>query len=117
MLLIRAPSYASSHDAPLNWAGPDLFGSLGILAFAFTCTHVCFSVYLSLKDQTIGSWTISTGLAAVVTWAVSIAFAMIGYLSFGSDVQPNLFLNFPPDDPLVNIGRFALGFSMVLTIP
>ncbi|KAI9364588.1 transmembrane amino acid transporter protein-domain-containing protein [Pilaira anomala] len=116
-LLIRAPAYAKSHESPLEWEGPDIFGALGILAFAFACSHVCFSVFLSQKDQTIKSWTITTTLASIMSWSVSISFAVIGYLSFGRDVQPNLFLNFPDDDLVVNIGRFALGFSMILTIP
>ncbi|GAA5802316.1 hypothetical protein HPULCUR_007780 [Helicostylum pulchrum] len=116
-LLIRAPAYAKSHESPLDWEGPDIFGALGILAFAFACSHVCFSVFLSLKDQTTKSWTITATLASIMSWTVSISFAVIGYLSFGKDVQPNLFLNFPDDDLVVNIGRFALGFSMILTIP
>lgn len=101
----------------MNWVGPDIFGALGILAFAFSCTHVCFSVFLSLKDQTIRSWTISTTLASITSWIISLSFALIGYLSFGKDVQPNLFLNFPSNDMIVNVGRFTLGFSMILTIP
>ncbi|KAG0741678.1 hypothetical protein G6F57_002110 [Rhizopus arrhizus] len=116
-LIWRAPTYAKSHDAPLHWQSPDIFGALGILAFAFACPHVCFSVYLSLKQQAIESWKMTTTLASIITWIVSISFAAIGYLSFGVDVQPNLFLNFPPNDLVVNIARFALGFSMILTIP
>lgn len=116
-LLIRAPAYSKSHEAPLEWVPKDIFGALGILAFAFACSHVCFSVFLSLKDQTIRSWTITTTLASIMSWVVSISFAVIGYLSFGQDVEPNLFLNFPADDVVVNLGRFALGFSMILTIP
>ncbi|KAG1558289.1 hypothetical protein G6F49_004630 [Rhizopus delemar] len=116
-LIWRAPTYAKSHDAPLNWQSPDIFGALGILAFAFACPHVCFSVYLSLKQQAIESWKMTTTLASIITWIISISFAAIGYLSFGVDVQPNLFLNFPPDDLVVNVARFALGFSMILTIP
>ncbi|KAI8378173.1 transmembrane amino acid transporter protein-domain-containing protein [Choanephora cucurbitarum] len=116
-LLIRAPAYSAAHEAPLNWQGPDIFGALGILAFAFSCSHVCFSVFLSLSDQTSRAWTITTSLASVMSWIASISFALIGYLCFGQDVQPNLFLNFPADDAVVNVGRFALGFSMILTIP
>jgi sodium-coupled neutral amino acid transporter 11 len=94
-----------------------MFGALGILAFAFACSQVCFGVFLSLEDQTDRAWSISNFLAFFISWFVSIAFAVIGYLSFGKDVQPNLFLNFPDDDTLVNVGRFALGFSMILTVP
>ncbi|KAI8979175.1 transmembrane amino acid transporter protein-domain-containing protein [Mycotypha africana] len=116
-LLIRAPAYSKSHEAPLSWQGPDLFGALGILAFAFACSHVCFNVFLSLKDQRIKSWTITTTFASVMSWIASISFAVVGYISFGQDVQANLFLNFPNNDNIVNVGRFALGFSMILTVP
>ncbi|KAI9279800.1 transmembrane amino acid transporter protein-domain-containing protein [Sporodiniella umbellata] len=116
-LLIRAPTYAQSHDSPLGWHSPDLFGALGILAFAFSCPHVCFSVYLSQKQQSVQAWHQTTTLASILTWIISFSLALVGYLSFGVDVHPNLFLNFPADDTVVNIARFALGFSMILTIP
>ncbi|KAI9028321.1 transmembrane amino acid transporter protein-domain-containing protein [Phycomyces nitens] len=116
-LLVRAPVYAPQHDAPLTLAGGDIFGALGIMAFAFACSQVAFNNYLSQQDQTERGWAISTTLATVMSWVTSIAFAVVGYLSFGTAVQPNLFLNFPADDMVVNVGRFALGFSMILTIP
>ncbi|CEG74708.1 hypothetical protein RMATCC62417_09876 [Rhizopus microsporus] len=116
-LIWRAPAYSKSHEAPLAWHGPDIFGALGILAFAFACPHVCFNVFLSLKHQTMRSWNTTTTYASIMSWIVSISFALVGYLCFGKDVQPNLFLNFPADDLIVNIARFLLGFSMILTIP
>ncbi|KAI8391589.1 transmembrane amino acid transporter protein-domain-containing protein [Radiomyces spectabilis] len=116
-MLIRAPVYAPEHRAPLTWVGSDIFGALGIMAFAFACSQVAFDNFRSQKDQSSSGWAKSTTLATIMSWFVSMAFAVLGYLSFGVDVQPNLFLNFPNDDPIVNIGRFALGFSMLLTIP
>lgn len=116
-MLIRAPAYASSHDAPISIVGPDFFGAVAIMAFAFACSQVAFNNFLTLKEQTSRAWAQAVTIAAIISYVVSMGFAIIGYLSFGKDVHPNLFLNFPADDSVINIGRFALGFSMILTVP
>ena len=116
-ILIRAPAYAPKEPIPLEWIGDDVFGALGIMAFAFTCHQVAFNNYLTLEDQATSSWRHTTILSTGLSWLISMTFAAIGYVCFGSDVQSNLFMNFAPDDPIVNIGRFALSISMILTIP
>ncbi|ORX63189.1 hypothetical protein DM01DRAFT_1365317 [Hesseltinella vesiculosa] len=115
-LLLRAPVYAT-HEVPLTWVGPDLMGAVAIMAFGFACSQVAFNNFLALKEQTSRTWANVVALSATMTYMTSMSFAIIGYLCFGKDVQPNLFLNFPADDPIVNVGRFALGFSMILTVP
>ncbi|KAG0189131.1 Amino acid permease-like protein [Apophysomyces sp. BC1034] len=87
------------------------------MAFAFTCSHVAFNNYLTLHDQSSRAWCLTTALATFTSWGGSMVFGIIGYLCFGSDVKSNLFLNFPADDPVVNLGRLALACSMILGIP
>lgn len=48
---------------------------------------------------------------------LALGFGYIGYFTFGVDVQANMFLNFSPTDPIINIGRLALAISLILTIP
>ncbi|KAI9493792.1 transmembrane amino acid transporter protein-domain-containing protein [Zychaea mexicana] len=118
VILIRAPVYIpDDYVMPITWTGPDVFGALGIIAFAFACPHVAFNNYLSQRNQSSRAWYWTTVTATVMSWTVTIMFALVGYLSFGDKVYSNLFLNFAPDDGIINIGRFALGFSMILTIP
>lgn len=116
-ILIRAPAYAPEESIPLEWVGDDLFGALGIMAFAFTCHQLAFNNFLTLENQTTSSWRHTTIISTAISWTISISFAAIGYLCFGNNVQSNLFMNFASDDPIVNIGRFALSISMILTIP
>lgn len=116
-VLIRAPTYAKEHEAPLFTVGPDPIATMGIMSFAFVCSQVVFSNYLSQKNQTVSAWRISSGLSTCLSWVTSISFAAIGYLCFGQDVSSNIFSNFPADDPIINIGRLALGISMILTVP
>lgn len=116
-VIIRCPAYASQHSSPVTVVGPDVFGSLGIMAFAFGCAQVAFSNFLSLKDQSAKSWSKTTATATSLSLVLALGFGYIGYFTFGVDVQANMFLNFSPTDPIINIGRFALAISLVLTIP
>ncbi|KAG0735702.1 hypothetical protein G6F16_008634 [Rhizopus arrhizus] len=116
-VLIRAPVYAPDHDAPLFKIGKDPIGAMGIMSFAFVCTQVAFSNYLSQKNQSMSAWKLTSGLSTGMSWSISILFAVIGYLSFGQDVSSNIFSNFPADDNIVNIGRLSLGVSIILTVP
>lgn len=116
-LLIRAPAYSPSHKAEITFVGPDIFGAVAIMAFGFACSQVAFNNFLALKQQTSRMWACAVTISAVISYIMSMSFAIIGYLSFGEDVQPNLFLNFPADDAVINLGRFCLGFSMILTVP
>ncbi|KAI9264847.1 transmembrane amino acid transporter protein-domain-containing protein [Phascolomyces articulosus] len=121
-ILIRAPAYydkAPGDDGEPAWSivGTDVFGAMGIMAFAFTCTQVAFNNFLTLKDQSHNAWRHSTIMSTSMSWTISMVFAVVGYICFGSDVKSNLFMNFSQDDPLINLGRFALGISMIFTIP
>ncbi|KAI9022200.1 transmembrane amino acid transporter protein-domain-containing protein [Phycomyces nitens] len=116
-VLIRAPAYAPQHDSPLFTIGQDPFGAMGIITFAFVCTQVGFSNFLSQKNQSASAWKTTSFLATGMSFIICILFASIGYLSFGMDVNPNIFANFPADDNIINIGRLALGVSMILTVP
>ncbi|CAO3680771.1 hypothetical protein G6F70_007879 [Rhizopus microsporus] len=116
-IIIRAPAYAPKEGVQFEWVGNDVWSALGIMAFAFTCHQVAFNNFLTLEDQTTSSWRHTTILSTGMSWVISMTFAIIGYICFGNDVKSNLFMNFATDDPIVNIGRFALGISMILTIP
>lgn len=116
-VLIRAPAYSKEHKAPLLPVGEDPIAAIGVMSFAFVCSQVVFSNYLSQHNQSLPSWGVTSFLSSFMSWAISISFAAIGYLSFGQDVSSNIFSNFPADDNVINVGRLALGVSMVLTVP
>lgn len=122
-ILIRAPAYydrvpSRESDGPIwSWLGSDVFGALGIMAFAFSCSQVALNNFLTLRNQSQTAWRQSTVIATAISWTVSMTFAVVGYLCFGDNVKSNLFMNFDADDLVINIGRFALGFSMIFTIP
>lgn len=118
VILVRAPAYVDDdHTLPITVTGPNMCSALGIIAFAFACPHVAFSNYLSLADQSSRGWYQTTVLATSMSWVISMVFAVTGFFVFGYEVKSNVFLNFATDDIIINIGRLALGISMILTIP
>ncbi|ORZ13551.1 transmembrane amino acid transporter protein-domain-containing protein [Absidia repens] len=116
-VLIRAPSYAGQNDTPLFSLGRDPVAATGIMSFAFVCSQVAFSNYLSQRNQSLSTWLQSSALSTTISWTISISFAVVGYLSFGVNADANIFSNFPVDDHVINVGRLALGISMILTVP
>ncbi|KAI9494094.1 transmembrane amino acid transporter protein-domain-containing protein [Zychaea mexicana] len=116
-VLIRAPAYSKLHEAPLTMWGTDPVSAIGIMSFALVCSQVAFNNYLSQRNQSSTAWGCTSGLSVFLSWCVSITFAIIGYLSFGKDVESNIFANFPENDNVINVGRLSLGLSMVLTVP
>lgn len=70
-----------------------------------------------MAEPTRKAWGQATGIAVSLSWLISFVFAIIGFMSFGEDVQPNIFNSFPLTDGLINFGRGLLGFSMFLTFP
>ncbi|KAJ2742714.1 hypothetical protein GGI20_004278 [Coemansia sp. BCRC 34301] len=119
IVAIRAPAYASStttNDYPLV-VGPHVFRALGVLSFSYCSAHAAFQNFLGLRERTIRNWMRATTVATWVAIALCCAFAVVGLASFGSRAQANIFLNFPPTDPYINIARVLFCMTLVLTFP
>ncbi|KAF9427531.1 hypothetical protein BGZ94_004734 [Podila epigama] len=109
--------YAPDHKRSFDFVGDNVFPAIGVMAFAMLSTQTAFMNYETLADKSKRSWAQATGIAVSLSWAISFVFAIIGFLSFGEDVAPNIFNSFPLTDTLINYGRGLLGFSMFLTFP
>ncbi|KAJ2449971.1 hypothetical protein GGF42_004616 [Coemansia sp. RSA 2424] len=119
IVAIRAPIYASSAlaaDYPAI-VGPHVFRALGVLSFSYCSAHAAFQNFLGLRERTMRNWMRATTAATWVAIALCCAFGEIGLASFGSRVQANIFLNFPPTDAYVNIARVLFCLTLVLTFP
>ncbi|KAF9974050.1 hypothetical protein BGZ73_002669 [Actinomortierella ambigua] len=117
VVAIRGLHYAPEHDHQLTFVGSNVFPAIGVMAFALMSTQTAFMNFMTLKRPTRARWATATGTAVFASWLISFVFALIGYLCFGNDVQPNIFNSFPSQDTWINVGRGLLGFSMFLTYP
>ncbi|KAF9186665.1 hypothetical protein BGZ51_009338 [Haplosporangium sp. Z 767] len=114
---VRGFEYAPDHKRTFSFVGDNVFPAIGVMAFAMLSAQTAFLNFTTLATPTRKAWGQATGIAVSLSWVISFVFAIIGFLSFGDDVQPNIFNSFPPTDGLINFGRFLLGFSMFLTFP
>ncbi|MES1917743.1 MAG: hypothetical protein MHM6MM_009456, partial [Cercozoa sp. M6MM] len=77
-----------------------------------------FLIFRSLKKpRTLTKWAhvayMAVGLAGVVT----LAFGLIGYMSFWHETQGDLLHNFPAEDEVINVARVSLALAMIFTYP
>ncbi|KAI9256057.1 transmembrane amino acid transporter protein-domain-containing protein [Helicostylum pulchrum] len=119
-VLVRVPYYLSIVDkieleyVPIS---ESMFKGLAIISLAFGCSQNLFGVYSSLKNQSPSKWLLTCSTAIGIAFVINIVFAVTAYLCFGKHVQANILLNFPENDPGIQLVKLALGLFMVLTIP
>ncbi|KAJ2392005.1 hypothetical protein H4S02_001017 [Coemansia sp. RSA 2611] len=114
---LRAPHYAGDINVELSIFGPRVLPAMGVLAFTYSSCHAAFPNYLGLQNRSVQSWVQASSFATSGATAISIAFAISGYLSFGSSAQANILENFPDSDSFINCGRFLFAISLIFTTP
>ncbi|KAG0218517.1 hypothetical protein BGX33_006995 [Mortierella sp. NVP41] len=114
---VRGMYYAPDHKRSYDFVGNNVFPAIGVMAFAMLSTQTAFLNFTTMAQPTRKAWGQATGIAVSLSWLISFVFAIIGFMAFGEDVQPNIFNSFPQTDGLINFGRSLLGFSMFLTFP
>ncbi|KAG0381135.1 hypothetical protein BGX24_009082 [Mortierella sp. AD032] len=114
---VRGMYYAPEHKRSYDFVGNNVFPAIGVMAFAMLSTQTAFLNFTTMAQPTRKAWGQATGIAVSLSWLISFVFAIIGFMAFGEDVQPNIFNSFPQTDGLINFGRGLLGFSMFLTFP
>ncbi|KAF9934833.1 hypothetical protein FBU30_010806 [Linnemannia zychae] len=114
---VRGMHYAPEHKRSYDFVGDNVFPAIGVMAFAMLSTQTAFLNFTTMAQPTRKAWGQATGIAVSLSWLISFVFAIIGFMAFGEDVQPNIFNSFPQTDNLINFGRVLLGFSMFLTFP
>ncbi|KAJ2783383.1 hypothetical protein H4R18_001750 [Coemansia javaensis] len=114
---LRAPRYADGPGVRLPVFGPRILPAMGVLAFTFSSCHAAFPNYTGLRDRSTAAWVRASSGATAGAAAISAAFAIVGYLSFGSEARPNILDNFPESDGAINLARLLFAVSLMLTAP
>ncbi|ORX94620.1 hypothetical protein K493DRAFT_337709 [Basidiobolus meristosporus CBS 931.73] len=117
IVALRAPLYSKEHHPRYDWFGENVFPAIGIMGFSYVTTPVAFMNYLSLARPNSTRWSRVTGYAVSGSLFCYLLFAIVGYVSFGDQVQDNIFKSFPPTDPYINFARLCMVITMVLTFP
>jgi len=120
VILVIASPYEARQEhiqTELSFINSGLFAGIGTISFAFVCQHNSFLVFQSLTHQTYEEWTKVAHISIIFSYFLCLIFGLSGYLSFGSFTKGDLLLNFPAEDTKVNVCRFLLGVTMLLTYP
>ncbi|KAJ2716725.1 hypothetical protein H4R19_000465 [Coemansia spiralis] len=114
---LRAPHYAGRVKVEYPVLGPRVLPAMGVIAFTFSSCHAAFPNYAGLRERSTAAWVRASSFATASATAVSVAFAVTGYVSFGSKAQANILENFPDSDGAINLARLLFAVSLVLTTP
>ena len=101
----------------INYFGSDILTALGTVSFSFVCHDSSFLLYNTLSNPTNRRWSNLTHYSLFIAVAASLIFSIIGYLTFGNKVEPNILINYPQSDYLIICMRITYVITMALTYP
>ncbi|KAJ1983673.1 hypothetical protein H4R34_001144 [Dimargaris verticillata] len=95
---------------------PHFFTNLPIFVFAFTCHQNIFTVCNELRDNSPPKVNKTIHIAISTAISAYLTVGILGYLTFGDDVLPNVILMYK-SGPMVTFGQLAIGVLMILSYP
>lgn len=116
---IQGPTAGKDQNIKHNFdvAESSWFGGLGAISFAFVCHHSSFLVFNSLEKKTIESWNHVSFWAVMTATTLCLLMGIFGYYAFDQTAKGDILNNFDYNDPVINVARALLAFTMVFTFP
>ncbi|KAF9012326.1 AAAP amino acid permease [Cyathus striatus] len=100
-----------------SFIGSGIFQAIGVISFAFVCHHNSLLIYGSLRTPTLDRFAKVTHVSTLMSLVSCLVLAISAFLVFTDKTQGNILNNFPLDDTLINVARFAFGMNMFTTLP
>lgn len=87
----------------------DIVGSaikvIPIVCFAYQTHEVVIPIYANLGRRSLGNMSLATTLCMLILFVVYSSTGVLGYLTFGSSVRPDIMQNFDANSPWVLVGK------------
>ncbi|KAF8659850.1 hypothetical protein AX16_001735 [Volvariella volvacea WC 439] len=96
---------------------PDFVSTFPVQVFAFTCAQNIFPIYNEVRSNTQPRMNLVIGTAigsATVTYEL---IAILGYLTFGSNVGSNIIAMYPATSLFIAVGQLAIVILVMLSYP
>ncbi|XP_028966976.1 putative sodium-coupled neutral amino acid transporter 7 [Galendromus occidentalis] len=87
------------------------------VCFAYQTHEVVIPIYANLGRRSLGNMSLATALCMLTLFAVYSTTGVLGYLTFGAAVRPDIMQNFDANSPWVLLGMAALIVKMIATYP
>uniref|UniRef100_T1K0M2 Amino acid transporter transmembrane domain-containing protein n=2 Tax=Tetranychus urticae TaxID=32264 RepID=T1K0M2_TETUR len=88
-----------------------------VICFAYQSHEISVPVYACMAKRNIANFTKATILSLAILFLLCSAAGTTGYLTFGSNVTPDIMALYSAKDPVVMIGILALVVKMITTYP
>ena len=96
----------------------DAWSVVGIIAFIFVNHDSGFLLFNTLKNATQKRWNILTFVSFMAAVVIIGLFSIIGYITFGQNIQDNILNNYGTKaDVVITITRIVFVFTAALTFP
>lgn len=106
------PSMRTSPESLMKF-----IAALPVVFFAYQTHEIVIPVHQSMADKSLRSFTKSTVVALASLLVLYCLAGTYGYMTFGSNVAPDVMLMYDAHDPVVVAGIVALVIKMITTYP
>ncbi|XP_054892364.1 sodium-coupled neutral amino acid transporter 7 [Poeciliopsis prolifica] len=107
------PDHAPAASA--SWTA--VFNAMPTICFGFQCHVSSVPVFNSMKTKAIKPWGFVVTCSMIICLFVYIGTGVCGYLTFGSSVNQDVLMSYPPDDIAVAIARAFIVICVVTSYP
>lgn len=117
IIIFVAYQCLTSPVGPISWLPPDnksWLVAMPVIALAYVCHQNVLCIYDELKDKSKDVQVFAGGSA--LAGLVYVSVGLFGYITFGRDVEANVFMNYQ-EDTFVTIGRLAVVFLVTFSYP
>lgn len=111
------PELKGDQVGKFSFIEPGIFQAIGVISFAFVCHHNSLLIYGSLRTPTLDRFAKVTHASTFLSLVCCMVLAISAYVVFTDKTQGNILNNFPQNDTLINVARFAFGLNMFTTLP
>ncbi|EIN09560.1 hypothetical protein PUNSTDRAFT_101436 [Punctularia strigosozonata HHB-11173 SS5] len=96
---------------------PDFLSTFPVQVFAFTCAQNLFPLFNEVTENTQNRMNTIIGTSIGSATGVYLVIAILGYLTFGSTVGPNIIAMYPSTSLFVAVGQLAIVVLVLVSYP
>lgn len=101
--------------SPPSWMS--VFNAMPTICFGFQCHVSSVPVFNSMKHPEVKTWSWVVTTAMVIALFVYTGTGVCGFLTFGSTVNQDVLISYPPNDVPVAIARVFIIVSVLTSYP
>ncbi|XP_033847083.1 sodium-coupled neutral amino acid transporter 7 [Periophthalmus magnuspinnatus] len=94
-----------------------VFNAMPTICFGFQCHVSCVPVFNSMTRKEIKPWGLVVTLSMIICLFVYTGTGVCGFLTFGSSVQQDVLMSYPPNDIAVAFARAFIVVCVVTSYP